>query len=446
MARVIKHASFSGRKKFQMKTLKAKWIFLIVIFIVNFWTQDSFAKELTTLVFLTWKPNQPEVWSALLKDFHRINPEIRVKSQVGPHSSTQYHAIVTQRLKNKDTNVDVFFMDVIWPPEFANAGWCMDLTPRFSVPDQEKFIHGPIAANRYKGRIYGVPCFLGAGLFYFRKDLLQKYHFEPPRTWPEMIDQGQAIIEREKDETLHIYSAQFKQYEGLVCDMLEFIWSNGGSVIDQETGQPTLDRPDVLNAISFVRDQIIGKAAPEGVINYEEPESLALFIQGKAIFHRNWPYAWSMANNRPKSKIAGEVGVGRLPAFAGHGSASTLGGWQFGINKLSRHPQEAWRFVQYMTSHQAQKFLALQAGLAPTRKSVYNDPDVEERMPHLKAFLPAFERARPRPLSPVYPMISQELQRFFSQAIVDKGSDIPRLAKRASARIEKLLKLGAMIK
>ncbi len=429
-----------------MKSLGNKWLFFIVISLLGFGAQYSYAKEPTTLVFLTWKPNQPEVWNRLVKEFHRLNPGIRVKFQVGPHSSTQYHAIVTQRLKNKDTNVDVFFMDVIWPPEFANAGWCMDLTHRFPVQDQEKFLHGPIAANRYKGKIYGVPCYLGAGLFYFRKDLLQTYHYKPPKTWQEMVDQGRMIIGGEKEKILHIYSAQFKQYEGLVCDMLEFIWSNGGSVIDQKTGEPTLDHPDVINAISFVRDQIIGKAAPEGVINYEEPESLDLFIQGKAIFHRNWPYAWSVANNPQKSKIAGKVGVGMLPAFAGHNSASTLGGWQFGINRLSRHPQEAWQFIQYMTSHQAQKILALEAGLAPTRRSVYNDPDVQDRMPHLRAFLPAFERARPRPLSPVYPMISQELQRFFSQAIVNRGSDISKLARNASARIQKLYKLGAMIK
>lgn len=417
-----------------------------VVCFLGFGNQPCFAKDPVTLVFLTWKPNQPGVWNRLIKDFHQKNPGIRVKLQVGPHSSTQYHAVVTQRLKNRDTNVDVFFMDVIWPPEFSNAGWCMDLTQLFSVRDQEKFLQGPIVANRYRGNIYGVPCYLGAGLFYFRKDLLHKYHLKAPRKWKEMIEQGRLIVAREKDKALHIYSGQFKQYEGLVCDMMEFIWSNGGSVMDQKTGRPTLVDRKVLDAVSFVRDRIIGKAAPKGAVNYEEPESLDLFIQGKAIYHRNWPYAWSVANDPDKSRVAGKVGVGRLPAFEHHSSASTLGGWQFGINKLSRYPQKAWRFIQHMTSHQAQKTLALDAGLAPTRRSVYDDHDVQEKMPHLKAFLPAFETARPRPRSPVYPMISQELQRFFSKAIVDKESDIKRLAKRTSARIEKLVTLGTMIK
>lgn len=233
---------------------------------------------------------------------------------------------MAQRLKNRDKSVDVFFMDVIWPPEFANAGWALDLTSRFSVQEQNKFLPGPITANTYHGKIYGVPCYLGAGLFYYRKDLLKKYHFKPPESWEEMLTQGQVIIQGEDNPGLYIYSAQFKQYEGLVCDMMEFIWSNGGAVVDHRTGKAILDKPAVVNALTFVRDRIIGKAAPRGAINYEEPESLDVFIQGKAVFHRNWPYAWAVANDLKKSKVAGKIGVGALPAFSGHSSASTLGG------------------------------------------------------------------------------------------------------------------------
>ena len=405
----------------------------------------TWAEEPTTVVFLTWKPNQPEVWDTVIHDFHQKNPGIRIKVQVGPHSSTEYHAIVAQRLKNRDASVDVFFMDVIWPPEFANAGWALNLTSRFPVQEQNKFLPGPITANTYHGRIYGVPCYIGAGLFYYRKDLLKKYNFKPPESWEEMLTQGQVIIQGEDNPGLHIYSAQFKQYEGLVCDMMEFIWSNGGGVVDHRTGKAILDEPAAVNAIAFVRDRIIGKAAPRGAINYEEPESLDLFIQGKAVFHRNWPYAWAVANDPKKSKVAGKIGVGSLPAFPGYSSASTLGGWQFGINRYSRHPEEAWRFIQFMTSHEIQKVLALKASLAPTRRSVYQDPEIQKKRAYLKAFLPAFEKARPRPLSPVYPMISQELQRFFSQAIVERESDLSEMATATSTKIEKLFKLGAMI-
>jgi multiple sugar transport system substrate-binding protein len=429
-----------------MRDLKIKvGVFVAVLFMLLF-ARTLAAKEPQTIVFLTWKPNQPEVWDSLIEQFHRENPQIRVKVQVGPHSSTEYHAVVTQRLKNKDTSVDVFFMDVIWPPEFASAGWALDLTSRFSKDEQKAFLSPTIKANTYRGNIYGVPCYLGAGVFYYRRDLLDKYKFNPPRSWSEMLSQGQAIIEGERDTTIHTFSAQFKQYEGLVCNMLEFIWSHGGNVVDPKSRSVLLYRKDSVAAVTFVREKIIEKAAPRGAVNYEEPESLELFVQGRAIFHRNWPYAWAVANDPEKSRIAANVGVGALPAFEGHNSASTLGGWQFAISRWSQHPDAAWEFVKFMTSFDSQKRLALNGGLAPTRIKVYDDPQVKEEMPHLKSFLPAFKTARPRPMSPLYPMISSELQRFFSQAIAGSRPDIRNLAKAASAKIEKILLMEPAIK
>ena len=404
------------------------------------------AQDTTEIVFLTWKPNQPEVWDKLIHQFHKNHPNITVKRQVCPHSSTEYHAIITQRLKNRDASVDVFLMDVVWPPEFANAGWALDLTSRFPEAEQKKFLAGPISAGIYREKIYGVPCYMAAGLFYYRKDLLEKYHFDPPVTWEEMIEQGNTILGNHKNPGMVIYSGQFKQYEGLVCNMLEFLRSNGADILDQRAGKSLLNQDPALEAISFVRDRIIGKAAPRGVVTYEEPESLSLFTQGKTIFHRNWPYAWAVANNPQKSTVSGKIGVGTLPAFEGHDPVATLGGWHFGINAFSKHQEAAWLFIRHMTSKESQKALALNAGLAPTRKSVYKDPVIQQKMPHLIAFLPSFEKAVTRPLSPVYPMISQELQRFFSAAIVqEKNEMLPSMAHASAKRLNKLLELEAMI-
>jgi multiple sugar transport system substrate-binding protein len=276
--------------------------------------------------------------------------------------------------------------------------------------------------------------------------LLKKYGFEPPRSWTEMLTQGDVILKGEGDPALHVYSGQFKQYEGLVCDMLEFIWSRGGAVLEPAGRRVLLAEPASIKAITFVRDRIIGHAAPRGAANYEEPESLELFVQGRAIFHRNWPYAWVVASDPDKSRVAGKIGVGPLPAFEGHSPASALGGWQFGISRWSKQPDEAWEFVEFMTSQDSQKTIAVEAGRAPTRMAVYQDPELQEKVPHLKAFLPAFKKARPRPISPLYPMISQELQRFFSRAITDSEADVPALAERTASRIERVLQMEATIR
>ena len=53
--------------------------------------------------------------------------------------------------------------------------------------------------------------------------------------------------------------------------------------------------------------------------------------------------AWENANDPARSKIAGKVGIVPLPAFPGHKSAATLGGWQLGISRFSRKTRLAWR-------------------------------------------------------------------------------------------------------
>ena len=248
------------------------------------------------------------------------------------------------------------------------------LGPFFSLAEQKQFLEAPIQANRYRGQIFGVPLFVDAGLLYYRKDLLEKYGMAPPRTWPELVEQAIKILRQEKDSQLVGFSGQFKQYEGLVCNMMEYILSNGGNLWDEKKLVSALNQPRALEAVRFVRDRIIGQIAHRGVLAYEEPESLVLFTEGRAIFHRNWPYAWNVANDSQRSKIAGKIGMMPLPAFPGGKGVAALGGWQLAISRFSRQSELAWRFVAFMTSHAMQKRITLSTGRAPARAALYDDP------------------------------------------------------------------------
>ena len=72
------------QKEFNMKILKSTIIVFGIVGYLCLGTQLSLADEPTIIVFLTWKPNQPEVWKHLFQKFHRENPGVRVKVQVGP--------------------------------------------------------------------------------------------------------------------------------------------------------------------------------------------------------------------------------------------------------------------------------------------------------------------------------------------------------------------------
>ena len=249
------------------------------------------------------------------------------------------------------------------------------------------------------------------------------------------------IVEKEALPGLRGYSGQFKQYEGLVCDMLEFVKSHNGTLISENGTHSTLSSPQTVQAVTFVREKIINQLATPAVLTYQEPESLAIFAQGKAVFHRNWPYAWGMANNPRYSKIVGKVGVAPLPRFTHGKSVSALGGWLYGISAYSRHPQEAWVFIDFMTSPEMQKIFSIHASLAPSRVALYTDLEVLNSNPQYRDFLRIFRTAVPRPQTPAYPIVSNILQRFFSRVLAFPHTDIQTEAKLSDRQINRFLSL-----
>ena len=413
--------------------LLAAWLFI-------FFPPLSLAAE-NQIHFLTWRPDPPWIWDRAIADFEARNPGVKIVREVGPHSSSAFHDLVSQKLKNRDPRMDVFFMDVIWPAEFASAGWALPLDRFFPAAEREQFLIAPISANTYEKEIYGVPVFVDAGMLYYRKDLLLKYGFAPPGTWPELVRQAKIILAKENDPHLVGYSGQFKQYEGLVCNMMEFVLSNGGSLWNEQELKASLHSPKAKDAVRFVRDHIIGEISQRGVLAYQEPDSLALFTQGRALFHRNWPYAWEAASDARSSKVAGRVGIAALPVFPGGSKVATLGGWQLGISRFSRKPELAWKFISFMTNAEMQKRIALATGRAPARKALYQDAEILKKNPQFKSQFDTFIQAVPRPRTPVYVPLSNIMQRYFSSAIAIPDSNIDQLARRAARDMDRVLDL-----
>jgi multiple sugar transport system substrate-binding protein len=189
-----------------------------------------------------------------------------------------------------------------------------------------------------------------------------------------------------------------------------------------------MDNPRNAEALQFMRDLIVkyGVTPPLVTTAIEEPTS-HLFGSGKALFMRNWPYAWNIFEKQG-SVVKGKVGVAPLPFFRGYGTASTLGGWQLGVNRFSRQPEAAEKLVRFLTSPAAQKTLALTIGYKPARKALYKDPDLMRQQPFMTSLYGIFLQARPRPVTPYYLMMTQVLQPEFSAALVGIKSPEAALA------------------
>ncbi|MBI4565598.1 MAG: ABC transporter substrate-binding protein [Planctomycetes bacterium] len=363
-----------------------------------------------------WKPHQPEAWDRLFKEFHDAHPDIRVKTEIGPHSATEFHTILTTKLRAKDESIDVFLIDVIWPAEFAKAGYLEPLDDVIPEAERRDFFSAPIEANTVDGKLMAAPFNIDAGSLYYRKDLLDQYGYKPPQTWGELVAQAKKIVEGEKEPGLAGYTGQFDKYEGLVCNMLEFIRGNGGRMTADD-GSLALDDPKSAEAIEFVREKLIGDVAPKSVLNQREPQSRGVFLQGESVFHRNWPETWKIVNDAGQSKVAGKVGLAPLPKFEGGRAVATLGGWQLAVAAHSTKKQAAKTFVKYLTSFDTQKKLTLWTSQTHSRKTVMEDSEVLAAFPHFKDLTQVLEAATPRPRLANYHEVSDRLQRELYERI-----------------------------
>ncbi len=368
----------------------------------------------TVIVFQHGKiAGDPEPLNRLIERFESQNPDIRVKDVTLPASTDEQHQFYVINLEAGSTDFDVLSMDVIWVPEFARAGWLKGLSDRISDQDRKDFFPGPMEAVTFGGEVYAIPWYVDAGLLYYRKDLLGKYGISPPRTWHELVESAQLVMSREPG--LYGFIWQGKQYEGLVCNVLEYMWAKGGEVLSN--GRVVIDSPENRDALRFMRDLIERyKITPALVTTSIEEPTRHIFGNGKSLFMRNWPYAWNIFESGD-SPVRGKVGVTRLPTFGQGVHASVLGGWQLGINRNTRHPEAAARFILFLTSAEAQKRLALTIGYKPSRKSLYRDADLVKAQPFMAGLYDIFMEARPRPVTPFYMMMSQVMQPEFSAAI-----------------------------
>ncbi|MFH1312168.1 MAG: ABC transporter substrate-binding protein [Candidatus Eisenbacteria bacterium] len=367
-------------------------------------------------------PAELDYWEEIASEFTQ-ETGIAVDIMRQPTDTDQRRQSLLVPLKAGEDDPDVFLMDIIWIGQFAASGWLEPLDGRMTRDglDADLFFGGIVEfADRFEGETVALPVYIDAGLLYYRTDLLEKYGYNaPPETWEDLVEISTAIQtgERKANPDFWGFVWQGAQYEGLICNFLEFALSNGGSLIDHD-GRLTLERAENVEALTFMRDLITTYAVspPNTYTEMKEEEVRSLFESGNAVFERNWPYAWGL-HQAEGSNVRGKVGIALLPRFEGGRHVAALGGWHVGISRSSNIKDSAWELVKFIVSKKSQLGFALELGWNPARQDVYNTEDIARNVPHLVSLKKVFETASARPNLPYYSLLSRALQQKANAAL-----------------------------
>lgn len=332
---------------------------------------------------------------------------IKVNIVHGENQTDARLQAMRQQFAAQSSDIDVYQIDIIWPGVIAEHA--VDLSAAFGDKVKD-FFPGIIEANTVDGALSGIPWFTDAGLLYFRNDMLEKYNLQPPTTWTELESAAKTIMDGENasnpDFTGFVW--QGKAYEGLTCNGLEWLVSQGGGTIIDTDRNVTVDNDKAIAAMDRATKWVNG-ISPEGVTTYTETETFNIWVAGNAAFARNWPYMY--AGSQDSDAIKGKVGFSPLPKGDDpeDKSAATIGGWSMMVSKYSGEQDAAIEFTKYLVSPELQLSYAIERTHMPTIPAVYDEPALAAASDFIPKMKPIFEGAVGRPSAQtgdLYPELS----------------------------------------
>ncbi len=344
----------------------------------------------------------------------------------GTRSNDQL-AYTVALMEAQDTEFDVIGLDTIWPAQFAENGWIVDLTPLLDANEMDDYVSGMVDSGTYKGKIWAYPYFMNLGILFYRNDLITSEGFTPADfdTWAELNATANYILNNVSGNLVNAdlvgYVGQLDAYEGGVVNFFEWAGSNGVTDLVTSTGAVNIDTPDVAEAMDFIKalvpPQYTGVQGTDfiiprtGIVD-DEGSSVGRWLGNNSIFMRQWTFAYGLSVDNGM-----DFGVAALPTFTGavDEKSSAVGGAVLAISEYSSNKPEALNLIRFLGDTLAQEFELTNISNFPALKSVYTSPP--PGFSWIGDWSAQLDRTLARPVHPKYSEASTIIADYFSDLL-----------------------------
>ncbi|HIY65646.1 MAG TPA: ABC transporter substrate-binding protein [Candidatus Agrococcus pullicola] len=344
----------------------------------------------------------------IIEAWNEENPDEQVSLVELPQEADGQRDTLVQSLQAESSDYDVMALDVTWTAEFAANGWLQPLEDDLEL-DTSGLLPATVDSATYMDTLYAAPQNTNAQLLFYRTDIVD----EAPTTWDELLSYRDAA----DAEDLDLLIMQLQNYEGLTVQTTQAINAWGGAVVDTDGQTPVVDSPEAIAGIQALADAYENGDIAQRTNGFTEEQTNLAFLAGEAVFAYNWPYMYDTATSEPTSEVGDDFDVAAIVGPDGPG-ASTLGGYNNGINVYSENKATAFDFIQFILSEENQRGFA-QESFPPVLASIYEDEALIDEFPYLPALQEALENAEPRPVTPYYAGVSRAIADNAYSAIVE---------------------------
>jgi multiple sugar transport system substrate-binding protein len=409
-------------KENDMRLRKQTILLAVVLLVLGLTTgftspgqEPTAEKTLTILLPVDWRPIVDEIapkWKA----------QTGVSIEVISLAYDEVHDKILSSARG-GADVDIVYVDTIWPAEFARAGYLMPVDD-YITEEMRRGIDKPLFEQLvWDGKLWAFPFNNQSKWLFYNQAILNKAGYDqPPKTWEEM----EAMSRKMMDMGLvkHGIAWGWAQAEGLICDVTAFLYGFGGQWFDSR-GNWAFDSSAGIEMLEWMVKSIeAGGWADPASTSLNDRTDLNPFLVGDTAFVLNWAFAWGLIQDPNESKVVDQVKITLIPAAESSAvvSSSVTGGGGWGILSSSDTPEQAAELLQYLMSEKVQtKALELQQNM-PVWTKMYNDPTILKAYPHFQAMGPQFQYAHFRPVLPWYSEWSQRAQAEVQAALTGAKS------------------------
>lgn len=380
---------------------------------------------LTWLILEFWNPDN------VIAAYQKEHPNVTIQAEkIGFGDLFQQNQI---RLGAGDRSLDIVSVDAPLVASYGARGWLYALDGAFSAEEKQSWVSGALEAGTYNGQFLAAPQHTSTQLLFYNKDIFEAAGLTPPAederwTWEQVADAAQKLT---RDD---VYGFNWEQTTA-TYQLLPLPLSLNGQAI----GANGFTVDGIVNSEAWVRGfTFYGDAfnklgyAPKSDTPVNEMfknGKLAMFVGGS---WNNLVFSWGPPEFN--------WGVSRFPYFEGGEAVIPTGGWHFGVNAKSAHPEVAADFVRWLSAGEgARLWWGADSYDMPAQKNIIDSFSTlpEFQTPPLYYMQVAAKEATvnpvPRPVTPGYLEYEQLLNAAFTD--IRNGADPKQALDTAAQRI-----------
>ncbi|MFL5672100.1 MAG: ABC transporter substrate-binding protein [Chloroflexota bacterium] len=280
---------------------------------------------------------------------------------------TEMVAKIAQGVASGDVP-DLMGMDLIYAPQFENAGQLVDITDQSKDwPELADVSPGHKTVATFNNRLFGVPLYADVSALFYNKDLFKKAGLDPNKP-PTSL----AEIRSYADKITALgggVSGYYLPGNCAGCNIFTvgpLMWASGATIEANKCGDEPLVGDGVKAVDQWARDMVAAKNVPEGARAETGATFAEQFGTGKLGMMGTGNFNIVLARDQMKDHPF-DFGISLLPGTDAGKYASFIGGDLVVIPQGSKRVDDALAFMHYLLNDTQQVELYAKALNLPTR-------------------------------------------------------------------------------